>query len=112
MQVELGRLDREQVAGRPGQQSLRGQQLAQPRDVDLQALHRGLGRLVAPELVDQTVAREDVVRVHEQQREQRALLGARERQRPLPVMDLERTRTRYSIAASCKRAFTDLQMLF
>ena len=91
VQVELGRLDREQVAGRAGQQSLRGQQLAQPRDVDLQALHRGFGRLVAPELVDQTIARQDVVCVHEEQRKQRALLGARERQQPLPVMDLERT---------------------
>ena len=47
--------------------------------------------MISPELVDQPVTREDLVGVHEQQRQQRTLLRTRERQRPLPVMDLERT---------------------
>ena len=59
LQVDLLRLDLEQVAGRPRHERLGRQQLAQPRDVDLHDRHRRLGRLVAPELVDQAVARDD-----------------------------------------------------
>ena len=81
----------EHVAGRARQQRPGREQLAQPRHVDVQGLHRRLGRLLAPELVDQPVAGEHLVRVHEQQRQQRALLRARERQRPVAVANLQRS---------------------
>ena len=81
---ELG--ERRQVERVPGQvddvarrlrtkQPLR-QLLAELRDEDLHHLLRALGRLVAPEVVDELSDRHDAAGVQEQQREQRLLLPA------------------------------------
>src|SRR5437764_1118288 len=40
----------------------------------MQRLARGRRRLLLPERVDQSIARDDTVRLHQEQREQRALL--------------------------------------
>src|SRR5215217_158980 len=50
---------------------------AQPRDVYLQALRSSGRGLLAPQLLDQTVARHDLVRVQQQDRQQRQLLAGR-----------------------------------
>ena len=55
------------------------------------ALRDGLGRLRAPELVDQPVCRDDLVRAREQDGEQRPLPGAAERERTALLDDLERS---------------------
>jgi hypothetical protein len=44
--------------------------------VHLDRVRRRLGRLLAPQLVDQVVARDDLVRPQEQEREERALFAA------------------------------------
>src|SRR3954452_10140245 len=49
---------------------------AQPRDADLQRLHRGGLRAPSPQLFDQPVGRQRLVAVHEKQRQERPLLGA------------------------------------
>ena len=49
------------------------QELAQARDVDLHGVVDGRRRLLAPDLVDQAVTRDDLVRVEKEEREQRAL---------------------------------------
>ena len=46
--------------------------------------------MLAPELVDEPLGRDRLVRPQEQQRQQRALVPAAERHGPLPVEDLER----------------------
>ena len=68
-------LDR--VAGRPGHDRLAlAELLPQLGDVHLQRLGGGGGRMLAPQLVDQAVGRDDAVAVLEQQDgEQRAALG-------------------------------------
>src|SRR5262249_9477328 len=51
----------------------------QLREVHLHGLHRGRGRPLAPELVDQPFGRYELVAMQEQDREQRALLGGADR---------------------------------
>jgi hypothetical protein len=50
-------------------------------DVHLDALRRFRRRVLAPQLVDQAVDRDDLVRVHQQRRKERALLCRPERDR-------------------------------
>ncbi len=57
----------------------------------LQGCARGVGRLPAPQLVDQALAGHDVVRVQQEQRKQSALLGTPELQEPAFVFHLERS---------------------
>ena len=80
------------VAGddRPGP-PVDGERLAQARHVDLHGLRRGRGRSLGPQLVEQRVRAERLVRVEEQHRQQRALATSPERQRPVPFEDLERS---------------------
>src|SRR4029450_775594 len=77
--VELPRLDAQQVPAAPREEhSLTStvQRLPQPRDVDLDDL-RGTGRrLVWPQLVDQPVGGNHLIRMKEQERQDRALLSA------------------------------------
>ena len=79
-QVQLLGLDADQIAGRARDQNpVRGgarrplEQLAQARDMHLERLRCGLRRLPAPQLLDQAVTRNDLVRVGEQDREQCSL---------------------------------------
>src|SRR5262249_47741677 len=50
-----------------------------------------LGRLGAPELVDEPFCRDDLVRTREQEREQGPLPRAAERESTAPLNDLERS---------------------
>jgi hypothetical protein len=64
--------------------------LAQTREVHLQRLAARLRRSLLPEGVDQAVGGDDLVRVQEQDREQRPLLGAADVHLPPVLDDLER----------------------
>src|SRR5207245_5807703 len=59
LEVELALAYAEQVAGRPRYETFGAELLPQLRDVDLQRLRRGRRRFVRPELVDQTLARDN-----------------------------------------------------
>src|SRR5215211_1662250 len=79
-EVEFVGLDAEQVAGAACLQPLRGEQLAQVGDVDLERRPRRLRGVLAPESVDQCVAGDDLVRMQEEDRKQGALFTAAEGQ--------------------------------
>ena len=57
----------------------------------LQRVGGGSGRLCAPELVDEPVCRDDLVRTREQECEKRPLPRAAERERTALLDDLERS---------------------
>jgi hypothetical protein len=77
--VDLVWVDAQDVAGRlRGEHPVR-EHLAQPRDVHLHARDGGLGRALAPEFIDEAVARNDLVRVQEEHGEECALFRAAER---------------------------------
>ena len=78
-EVELLRLDVQDVAGRARGQPLGAELAPQPHDVDLDALRRRGGRRLSPQLGDQPVGGNDLVRVQQQEGEQRTLLEAAER---------------------------------
>ena len=97
VQVELVGRQLEHVAGRPRHQPAavrcrRPEQLPQPRDVDLDDLGGGGRRRLAPEAVDQPVGRDDLVAVQEQERQQGALLGAAQGERPPIGARLQRSK--------------------
>ena len=84
IRVELSVLEPEHVAGRSRQQdaaagirpvsALVAEHLAQPGDVPLHDLRRRRRRRLAPELVDQTIGRDDLVRVQEEHGQEGTLL--------------------------------------
>jgi hypothetical protein len=78
LQVELVAFDPKHVAGRFGLQAIRTERLAELGNVDLERLLSRLGCLLVPKRVDQALRGDDLVRVHEQHREQGALLRASE----------------------------------
>src|SRR5262249_53884629 len=78
-----------QGAGGAADQTVSGEQLAQLRDVDVERLRAARRLPLPPESVEQPLHRDDPVRVQKQEREQRALLGAAEREPALAVVDLE-----------------------
>src|SRR4249919_4129943 len=82
--VEAPRLEAKRVAGAARDDEAVLERPAQLRDVILDDLGGGRGCLLAPELVDETVGRNSLVRVEDQQGEERALPPARERNRPVP----------------------------
>ena len=88
--IELSRLDRNAVGAADGADRVSRELLAQRRDAVLQDLGGGRRRILAPELVDDHVAGERLVRVEEEQRQDRALLGAAERELSLAVERLKR----------------------
>ena len=79
LRVELARCQPQQVAAAAGQQHLarrpvrpsRLERRPQPGDVDVQRVHRSGGQLVAPDPVDQLIARDRLVRPRRQQPEDR-----------------------------------------
>jgi hypothetical protein len=90
-QVERLRRRRQDVAAGPRlQHVVRLEQLPQPGDVLLERSRGVLRRRLAPQLLDQPVARDDRARVEQQQREQASLLRAAETYLPLVLPDLER----------------------
>jgi hypothetical protein len=76
--VDRVRLDAEQVAGRAGDDQAVAERAAELRDGVLEHLRRGRRRPLAPEPVDQPIARHDLVGVQQEQREQRPLPSTRE----------------------------------
>ena len=90
VRVQLAGLDDEEVAGAPRHEHVRLDQLAQLRDAVLDHL-RGRGRGVAfPELVDQAIARDDLVAPEEENRHQLALVDSAHRDESISCADLER----------------------
>ena len=81
VEVELPIFDSQRVARRFRQQPIGPKSLAQLRDIALKRLRRGFRRLLAPEVVDQPVDGDHAVSVQQQDREQRARLCRRQRDR-------------------------------
>ena len=90
MQVQVIALDSDDVARRPCRQHVPGECLSKSRDVHAKRIGGALRRILAPELVDQPVRRDHLVRVDEKQREQRPLLGSAQRDLARIVPYLER----------------------
>ena len=78
VEVELLRLDADQVAGRLRGEGIRRKRLAKARHVHTERSCRVLGRILSPEVVDQAVGGNDLVRVQEESDEEGALLRAAE----------------------------------
>ena len=72
--VQLVRFDVQHVAGRARGQPLGAELAPVAHDVALDALGRGGRRRLAPQLADQPVGGDDLVRVQQQERQQRPLL--------------------------------------
>ena len=90
VEVEPAGLDPQRVPGRPRQDHVGAERPAQLRDVDVEALRGVRRRMRAPDVLDQPVGRDDLVRVHEQHREHGARLAFRQRQRAVLADRLER----------------------
>jgi hypothetical protein len=91
LQVELAGLESEPVAPAAGLDPVRPERAAQPVDVDLERLHRRLGRLTGPERVHEAVPGDGFVGPEQERRQQRPLLGRAEG-KPVPLLEcLHRT---------------------
>ena len=99
VEVELTRLDDEQVAGSAPQDATCAQHPAQPRHVAVERLRRAPGWMLPPQPGDQPVARHRLVRAEEQHREQCALLRPAERERGAVAARLDRAEDRELHAA-------------
>ncbi len=91
MEIELVGLDPDDVAGRSRRQHVLRKRLAQSRDVDAQRSGGVLRRVLAPELVDQPVGGNDLVRVEEENGEKRTRLGPAQGDLAFSVPHLERS---------------------
>ncbi len=89
-EVDFATVELEDVAGSAGEDTVRAKRLPQPRDVALQGGRCRLGGTIAPDVVDQAVARDDLVRMQDEQRQERALLRPAQRRDAAVVFDLER----------------------
>ncbi len=78
LEVERARLDADQVARSLRDDRVAAERLPQLAHVDLERRRGRVRRRAVPELVDQPIARDDPVRVQQQQREQCPLLRAAE----------------------------------
>ena len=74
LEIELVCVDTQQIPGRFRLETLLSDHLAKLGDVDLNCLVRGLGRIVLPQRLDQTIARDKPVRVEEERGQECALL--------------------------------------
>ena len=68
------------------------ERLSKPRDVNLDRLRGSRWRTLPPQLVDQPLGSERLIRVDHQQRKQRPLLGPRENNPALAVENLKPTK--------------------
>ncbi len=89
--VQLLGLDAEQVARAASDEQIGLQQLAQLRDAVLDDLPGRWRRIALPELVDQAIARDDLVCMQEEDRQQLSLARAAQRHLPISRADLEGT---------------------
>ena len=90
-EVELASRRARAGSPRPRVQEPGSEQLAKLRDRVLKRRRRRSRRVLAPELIDETLGRDRLVRPQEQQRQQRALVSAAERHGRALVEHLERT---------------------
>jgi len=90
LEVELAQLGPQRVTGAARLQALGAQHAAQAVHGDLDRVGGGLGRPLAPEAVDDSLAPDEFVGVEQEEGEQRALARAAERQLGPPFRDLER----------------------
>jgi hypothetical protein len=81
----------EDVARRACEDEVGAKRLPQGRDVTLKRRVGGLGSALAPDGVDQAVARDDAIRAQEEHGKNGSLFCPAERQRPACPLDLERT---------------------
>jgi hypothetical protein len=80
--VDCVRVDLEHVAAAPSNEwLLRLEHLPQPRDLHVQAVPRRPGRAFGPECLDESISRDDLVRVYQKERQQGARLHAAQRKR-------------------------------
>lgn len=89
LEVELARFDSDRIAGGMALDAI-AEHLAQPVDLVLQGGLWQLRRPRGPQPVDETLGRNDLVGVQEQQREKRPLTRAAQRQRPPFLEHLDR----------------------
>jgi hypothetical protein len=78
-EVELVRLKTDEVARRLAVDAIRTDDLAEARDVVVERMRRARRRPFPPQAVDQAIAGDDLVRVEQEDREERALLRPSER---------------------------------
>ena len=91
-EIDLGRVGLQHVPGLARDDPVLAELAAQAGDVHMDALgDRGRWRL-APQVVDQALGRDDLARVQQEQREQRALLRSAEHQRASVLDHLERAK--------------------
>jgi hypothetical protein len=90
IRVEQPALSPKHVPAASGHKQTISQRLTQIRDVHLHGLRRAAGRLLSPQLVDQTINRDDLPPMQQQHRQQSPLLWGPERQRPIIVDHLQR----------------------
>ena len=87
--VELAFVDDEPVPPADGQDAVAAERLPQAGDLDLERLRGVLGQLVAPDLFDQPVGGDRLVRMDEQGRQQPTRPAAGGRKRPAVLLDLQ-----------------------
>ena len=90
-EIQLLGLDPEQVAGRLRDEHAGRKELAELRDEVLERGRRRLRALLAPELLDDAIARQHLARVDQQEREERPRSLSSEREWALRPDDLERS---------------------
>src|SRR5262249_33969001 len=94
LEVGLAGPGGEAVAGGTALDPIAAEEPPQPRDLGVEQALRAFGRSLAPQAVDEPVARDDLVRVQEQKRLQRALLRPAKGHRPAVNPDLDRAEHR------------------
>jgi hypothetical protein len=105
--VELARLDAEQVAGLAGDEPV-AELLAQERDRVADDLRGRRRRRALPQLVDDSLRREHVVAVQEQERDERELPAAAQLENAAVVGDLQRAEDPELHRPTLALVFTDL----
>ena len=94
IEVDLPALQDELVAGRARHQDrspLVAERLAEPRDVDVDQMVGGVRRILRPQLVDQPLGGDELVRPQGEGREQRSLLASTQGERFAVEVHLERS---------------------
>jgi hypothetical protein len=89
-EVELAVGDANQVAGRPLDDQVAAERLAQLGGVNLERRRGRLRLLDAPQLLDQAVTRDGIVGMQEQKRQEGALLRTSDPHDPAVLLDLQR----------------------
>src|SRR6266545_1853098 len=89
--VDVARRRLEDIARRPGRNRSFPEHLPQLRDIALNDLRRGRGCALAPELVDDSIKRHDLVPTDEQEREQGPLPPSAELELDALFCDCDRT---------------------